>query len=168
MDLTWIVFAFPVALVLGAATDLFTMTIPNRLSIALSLVFLVAAPIVGMSWSMFALHLLTGFAVLVVGVGLFAARIFGGGDAKLLAAAALWVGPFQLPQFLFALAIGGGILALVMLIYRAMPYPMPEGVAPWAERLHDPKMGIPYAIAISGGGLILFPETVWFQALAAA
>lgn len=166
--MSWIVLVLPAVLVLGAAMDLFTMTIPNRLSIALALVFLIAAPIAGLTWAQFGLHLAAGALMLVVGIGLFAVRILGGGDAKLLAAASLWFGFSHLPMFLFGLALVGGILAIVILLYRMMPYPMPAGMAPWAERLHDPKLGIPYAIAISGGGLMVFPQTVWFAALAGA
>ncbi|MEM7774765.1 MAG: prepilin peptidase [Pseudomonadota bacterium] len=165
MDVSWIVYIFPAALVFGAAMDIATFTIPNRISIVLAAAFFISAPVVGLEWSEFGLHLAAGLLFLVIGIGLFAVRMLGGGDAKLLAAAALWVGLPLLPAYVFATTIVGGGVAVAILIYRAFPLPLPSGSVPWAERLHDPKMGIPFAVAICGGGLMVFPQTVWFAAL---
>ena len=40
----------------AAASDLFTMTLPNRLALALVLFFFVVAPLVGLGWSDVGLH----------------------------------------------------------------------------------------------------------------
>ena len=83
---------FPAAMALAAWLDLFTMTIPNKISLVLVAAFLVCAPLTGMPWEQFFIHIGFGFAILIVMVAMFAFGLLGGGDAKLLAAAALWIG----------------------------------------------------------------------------
>lgn len=159
-----LMFVFPLAMAYAAASDLLTMTIPNRISLLLLGSFLVLGPLSGMSWEVFGQHLATGAAVLTVGIILFSLRIFGGGDAKLIAAASLWLGSDQLGLFLGYVAIIGGILCTVILIYRRIPteaYALPG----WAARLHLPKTGVPYGIAISGGALMIYPNTPLYIAL---
>jgi prepilin peptidase CpaA len=33
----------------------------------------------------------------------------------------------------------------------------------WLQRLHDPKQGIPYGIALAGAALAIYPQTVWMS-----
>ena len=47
---------FPGAMVYAAAIDLFTMTLPNRLTLALAVSFFVVASLVGMGWYAVVLH----------------------------------------------------------------------------------------------------------------
>lgn len=156
---------FPMLLALAASIDVVTLTIPNRISVALAGSFVLSAAAVGLDLHSAALHLLAGAAVLVAGFLLFWAGVLGGGDAKLLAGTALWVGAEQLAMLLLAVAITGGILAALLLIYRALPKPAGPRVATWLRRLYDPNSGMPYGVAICVGGLIVFPETIWFSAL---
>jgi prepilin peptidase CpaA len=154
---------FPVAMAFAGAMDLFTMTIPNRVSAALVAGFLVAAPLAGLSLQDFAMHIGACLIVLSVGIGMFAAGWMGGGDAKLMAAASLWVGFDDLVLYLTQVSILGGALALAILAYRQMPaaaLPMPG----WALRLHEEGTGIPYGLAIAGAGLMIYPKTPWFAA----
>ncbi|MFA5949001.1 MAG: prepilin peptidase [Hyphomicrobium sp.] len=147
----------------GAAMDLLTMTIPNRISLLLLASFLVAAPLIGLSASEFLSHLGAGAIMLAAGIVLFAVGGFGGGDAKLLAAAGLWIGFDNLFTYLIYVSLFGGVLAVMILGYRSLPpYPLPG----WAMRLHERGTGIPYGIAIAAGALTVFPKTVWFPALA--
>lgn len=158
-----LLFVFPLAMAYAAASDLLTMTIPNRISLMLLAAFLVLGPLSGMSWHVFGQHLATGAAVLAVGIVLFSLGIFGGGDAKLLAAASLWLGVDHLGPFMGYVAIIGGILCIVILAYRRFPaeaFALPG----WAARLHTPKTGIPYGIAISGGALMVYPKTQLYMA----
>lgn len=152
---------FPALLAFGGAYDLLTMTIPNRVSIAIVALFLVAAPLVGLSAQDIAMHLAAGLIVLAAGIALFAVGGFGGGDAKLLAAAALWIGFDQLVPFLAYVTIFGGVLAVVILLYRRTPI---IGIyAPdWAMKLHRRDAGIPYGIAIACSALMIYPSTAWF------
>src|SRR3974377_973290 len=83
---------FPALMAFAAASDLFTMTISNRVSLALVACFLVLAPLTGMGPSEMLLHFGAGAIVLVAAFGCFAMGWIGGGDAKIAAAAALWFG----------------------------------------------------------------------------
>jgi prepilin peptidase CpaA len=105
----------------GAATDLLTMTIPNRLSIALCAAFFVLAPVAGLGWHDILSNMGAGAALLLVGIFLFSLGWLGGGDAKILAAAALWLGFDHLVMFLAYTAAFGGALAMAILAYRSMP-----------------------------------------------
>lgn len=160
-----LIFIFPFAMAFAAAFDLLTMTIPNRLTLALAAVFFVAAPVVGMSWHDFLMHLVAGSAMLIAGIVLFSLGWLGGGDAKLLAAAALWLGMDPLVMFLAYVAAFGGGLAVLILAYRNMPagaFPLPD----WALRLHAKGTGMPYGVAIAAGALTIYPSTAWYAALA--
>jgi prepilin peptidase CpaA len=162
-----VLLVFPALMAFGAAMDLFTMTIPNRVSIALIVGFLIAAVAIGMPLQQFGMHVAVGVCMLLVGMVLFALRIVGGGDAKLLAAASLWVGFEQLGAYMMYVAILGGALALAIVLYRTLMLPGWLARQEWAMRLHRPNMGIPYGIAIGGAGLWMFPATVWFSTVAA-
>ena len=107
-------------MIFAAMMDLFTMTIPNRISIILVAAFLIAAPVTGMAWEQFFVHVGTGVAVLAIGIALFAFGLLGGGDAKLLAAASLWIGFDYLGQYMFMVVLMGGALSIVLLAYRGM------------------------------------------------
>lgn len=157
---------FPALMIFAAMMDLFTMTIPNRISIVLVGAFLIAAPATGMSWEQFFVHLGTGTGVLVLGIALFAFGLVGGGDAKLLAAASLWIGFNDLGHYMFLVVLMGGLLSLMLLIYRGMLPPSWLLGQPWALRLHNKKEGIPYGLALSGAALWIFPATGWFATVA--
>jgi len=159
---------FPAAMVLAAMLDLFTMTIPNRISLLLLGSFLIFAPFTGMAWDQFFGHVGMGAGVLVVGVALFAIGVLGGGDAKLLAAASLWIGYNDFAAYLFIVAQFGAALAVLVLLYRAKMPPSFLLNVDWAMRLHNKKEGIPYGIALAAGALAVFPTTPWFLAVAVA
>ena len=159
--------AFPAAMAFAAMMDLFTMTIPNRVSLFLLGSFLVVAPLTGMAWEQFGLHIATGFGVLLLGIVLFTLGYVGGGDAKLLAAASLWIGPHFLLQYVAMATILGGLLSLMILSYRGIMPPLWLTRQKWAMKLHNPKVGVPYGLALSGAALWIFPTTAWFAAVAA-
>jgi prepilin peptidase CpaA len=158
---------FPAIMAFAASMDLLTMTIPNRVSLALVAAFPVAAVLIGMDWVTFASHLGAGTLMLAVGIGMFAGGWLGGGDAKLLAAAALWLGFEHLAGYLLLVAIAGGALAMMVLIYRNWVPPAWMLGQPWAMRLHDKKVGIPYGIALAAAALWIYPSTPWFASFAA-
>ena len=82
----------PILVITAGLTDLTTMTIPNWISLALVAGFVPAAFAVGLGPGQVALHFGVGVAALFLGVALFALNLLGGGDAKLIAAASLWLG----------------------------------------------------------------------------
>ena len=83
---------FPALMVFAALSDLFTMTISNRVSLLLVLAFPVFAVAAGMDGWQIGLHLACGVGVLAVTFTMFAMRWVGGGAAKLAAPPAIWVG----------------------------------------------------------------------------
>lgn len=157
---------FPIAMAYAAISDLLTLTIPNRISIALVAGFFAAALLSNMPWPQVASHVAAAGACLLVTLLLFSRGWLGGGDAKLLAATALWIGFDKLPSYLILVAIIGGLLALTILVYRKAIPPLWISKPAWAVKLHDAKCGIPYGIALALAGLWLFPTTSWFTAVA--
>ena len=140
-------------LVFAACSDVATMTIPNWVSIVLAALFPVAALVNGMSFADIGLHLAFGAAVLIVGFILFQFGILGGGDVKLIAAAAVWTGFGAFGDFAMGTALVGGALALVLLITRARVKPGDARPA-FVNRLLRPRGGVPYGVAIAAGGLV--------------
>ena len=156
---------FPLLMAYSAASDLLTMTIANWISLALVGAFVVVAMVAGMPvGQLLTNHLACGLAVLVLTFTLFAFGWIGGGDAKLAAATAVWLGWQNLFEFGFeASAIGGG-LTLFILIWRRYEMPPVLMRRVWIARLHSATNGVPYGIALAVTGLLLYPETwVWSQ-----
>jgi prepilin peptidase CpaA len=155
--------AFPALLVAAAVYDLMTMTIPNRLALAVALLFPVAALVAGLELMTFGWHLAAGLGVLCVCFGLFAMNWIGGGDAKLAAGIALWTGPFiPLLEWTILAGIFGGILTLALLFARRLPLPQVFARQPWIARLHDHRTGVPYGIALAAAGLAIYPSLAIF------
>lgn len=161
------VLVFPVSMAYSAASDLLTMTIPNRISLLLIASFFVAAALTGMDLWSTGEHVLVGLAVLTATFAMFAFGWIGGGDAKLAAAIALWLGPALAMPFLVDTAILGGLLAMVFLGFRALPLPVMAMREDWIQRLHTTGNGVPYGIALAGGALMAYPESAWFEPVAA-
>ena len=156
--------AFPVLLIVAALKDVVSFTIPNWISAALLLAFPVAALAAGMGWGEASQHAAVGGVALLVGMGLFALNWMGGGDAKLLSAAALWLGPAATPSFVMSTALVGGALALALIAARKAHTFVP--VAPntgWVQALLNPKGDIPYGVAICIGALLAFPLSSLFS-----
>ncbi|MBX9683308.1 MAG: prepilin peptidase [Hyphomicrobium sp.] len=158
---------FPVVMAFAAANDLFTMRIPNKLSLILIASFAAVAIVAGLTLETIAMHLAVGAAILAITFILFSFRLLGGGDAKLMAAGALWIGFDQMVPYLFYMTLFGGVLSLVILAYRRMVPLTPVGFPDWAQRLHAQGTGIPYGIAIAAAGLMIYPQTPIFKALLA-
>jgi prepilin peptidase CpaA len=106
------------------------------------------------------LHLAAGAAVLVGGFVLFSLGWIGGGDAKIAAVAALWLGLAHTLEFLLLSSVFGGILTLLILVGRTRLLPA-IAVRQWLLRLHDPATGVPYGLALSGAAMAIYPKTTW-------
>ncbi|MBX3495025.1 MAG: prepilin peptidase [Parvibaculum sp.] len=159
---------FPIAMIFGAIWDLTTMTIPNRLTIALVAAFVLLAPLAGLSLQQIGMHVAAGVAMLLVGMALFGFGWIGGGDAKFVAGAALWIGLTELLPYLLIASLIGGAFTLVLLSFRRLPLPEWLLRRAWIARLHDRTAGIPYGVALAVAGLIVFPRTVWIELAASA
>jgi prepilin peptidase CpaA len=156
---------FPAMMAFAASSDLLTMKIPNRVSLLMIGGFILLAVATGMSLEQLALHAAAGLLVLVLAFAFFARGWIGGGDAKLAAATALWFGFEHLTEYLLYGSIFGGALTLALLQYRALPLPGILVGRVWAERLHEPKGGVPYGIALAAAAMVVYPSTPWMQSI---
>ncbi|MGK2923835.1 MAG: A24 family peptidase [Methyloceanibacter sp.] len=162
-----IISIFPLAMALAAVTDLFSMTVPNWISLLLVAGFAVLAPLVGLGWSEAGLHVALGLGALIVTFAMFSFGWIGGGDAKLFAATCLWLGPEQMLLYAIYAALLGGALTLLLMFLRSMPLPVMLYSQGWLTRLHSEKEGVPYGIALAAAGLLVYPETVFMAGLGA-
>ncbi len=96
---------------------------------------------------------------------LFAFGWIGGGDAKLAAATALWLGFDPLMNYLLYASLLGGALTLLILKFRTLPVPAVLHNQDWVMRLHHSKEGVPYGIALAIGALTVYPDTIWMRTL---
>ena len=163
---TLLILVFPALVVTGALRDLVSYTIPNWLSAVLVAGFPIAALAMGAPLPTVGLHFAIGAAALVAGMIMFALRWIGGGDAKLFAAAALWLGWPALMPFLAVTGLAGGALAVGLLGLRS---PLLRGYVlngpAWFVRLAEPEENVPYGVAIAVGALAAFPGSTLMQGL---
>lgn len=158
-------FLFPALMAFAAFSDLFTMTISNRISMLLIAGFFVMALLIGMNGADILSHMGAGAAVLVVTFTFFACGWIGGGDAKLAAATALWLGFDPLMSYLIYASLFGGVLTLAIMRYRVMQLPAMLQGQDWAARLHRADAGVPYGIALAAAALAVYPHTIWMRPL---
>lgn len=152
----------------GAWSDARTLRIPNWVSIVLLAAFLPIALISGLGLEAIAWHLGAGVLVLTIGIVLFALNLFGGGDAKLMGACALWIGWSDLLLFVLAvLLIGGGLSLLVVLLRKGLGL-WPDWFVKCAEGLFTPNKAVPYGIAIALGAIVVLPTMDVMPALIVA
>jgi prepilin peptidase CpaA len=156
---------FPALVIVAALKDVTSFTIPNWISGVLIIAFIPAAFASGLPLSALGLHLAVGLACLVASMGMFAVGWIGGGDAKLFAAAGLWLGPAAVAPFIMVTAMAGGMLAMLLINLRRdwVRGVMPTGPG-WIERLRQPKGDAPYGVAIALGALAAFPTSALFAA----
>lgn len=175
--LHWAPFAgFMALLLVAAVTDLRARRIPNWLTAgiaALYPVYVLTSP-QPVAWPS-ALGL--GVVVLMLGAALFARRLMGGGDVKLITSVSLWAGVAQLPLFALVTSLVGGVLALATLWYQRWApavdahlavlginlRPRPAARAPQSGAAPAPgappqpgtsePATLPYGVAIAAGGL---------------
>jgi prepilin peptidase CpaA len=148
------------ALVIAAGLhDLTTMKIPNWISGLLILGFFPTALMVGLSPMAVAFHVGVAVLALFCGMAMFALRMIGGGDAKLMAAAMLWIGASGAPYFVLYTAVVGGLFCLVLMIGRKQMVPFVAHAPGWFANLMQPKGDVPYGVAIAAGVLLAFPAS---------
>jgi prepilin peptidase CpaA len=155
---------FPALMAFAASSDLFTMTISNRVSIILVAGFFALALYSGMNLQAVMWHAGAALAVLTVTFVFFARGWIGGGDAKLAAATALWLGFDHLMAYLLYASILGGVLTLALIRFRQIPLPAALAGQDWVKRLHKDDGGVPYGIALAAAALLIYPDTPWMQA----
>jgi prepilin peptidase CpaA len=149
----------PALVIVGGLHDLTTMTIPNWIPGLLILAFFPAALLVGLAPLAVAAHVGIAIAALCVGAGMFALNWIGGGDAKLIAAACLWLGVSGSGMFLLWTGLFGGLFCVALLFARFYARPYVHAMPGWVAQLMEPRGDIPYGVAIAAGALAAFPSS---------
>jgi len=164
-------YLFPALLLLGAAYDVAAYRIPNWLCASIAGAFLPVAILSGMPYGDIGISALIGFLVLILGMVLFALKWFGGGDAKMIAAAALWVGldrtgsMYGILSYLIIVGLAGGLFAFLLLTFRRFPLPAVFAGQSWLLRLHSANEGVPYGVALAIAGLYVYPASCVYKFL---
>lgn len=140
----------------AAYSDSLSLKIPNWISVAIAALYLVAifvAPF-DIDWLY---GLVTGLSVFIIGFFLFALRVLGGGDVKILAALSLWAGTDYILHFLFAVAVAGGLLVIFLLAKEVVRRTREDGL--FLINLKSSLragLQVPYGVAIALGSLPVF------------
>jgi prepilin peptidase CpaA len=146
----WLALVFAILLIAAAAEDSVRLRISNITVILVLLGAVVTAFVLGLELRMWQ-NLALLVAALAIGTPLFGHGILGGGDVKLLAATFAWFNLSAAPYLLLAVALSGGVLALLIIALRSMNWP--DGMRQRTILLQR-RAGIPYGIAIAAGALI--------------
>jgi prepilin peptidase CpaA len=140
------IFVLGIAFFIAAAYgDIKTLRIPNALVIAVAVLGVFRLIVIGdLTAALYTVSV--SVVVFIATFLLFWRGLIGGGDAKLITAAALLIGYHDLIGFLFAMSICGALVTLAVVITHWRP----EGQLPG-------KVAVPYGVAIAtGGGVTLF------------
>ncbi|MEO1038381.1 MAG: prepilin peptidase [Pseudomonadota bacterium] len=146
-------------MLLAAWTDVRGYTIPNWIPGLLAAVWPAGALAMGLSWAEAGVSLAVGFVALAVMVGMWLMRWMGGGDAKLIAAGALWFSWPDAMGFILMSAVAGGILALLLVLARRFVPALPFGGDWMRAGPLAPGAPAPYAVAIAAGALWVLPSS---------
>lgn len=156
-----IVIVFAATMLMASFKDATTMTIPNWISLALIAAFFLIIPFVWPGWAGLGTHLLVGITFFIAGFAMFAFGWLGGGDAKLMAATALW---WQWPDatiYVLYTTIFGAILAIALMMGRRF-IPVRILTAPWAYKMFKDEKKMPYGLALAAGALCTLPQSQLF------
>ena len=134
-------------------SDILTLSIPNRYSAAIVLLYPSYVISTGqpVDWSS---ALLLALIALSLGFALFVGGLWGGGDAKFLGAVALWAGPDGFLELVFTTALAGGVISVFILLQYYLPHAIASGFFRYRAAL--PRLRaqpVPYGVAISIGAL---------------
>lgn len=155
---------FPLLMIIGGVGDVMTRRIPNSLIIGMTVLFLPAALATGMPLWIMSLHFATAAVLLLLGFGLFSFGVVGGGDAKMMAVAGLWLGfPCSILFITFS-ALAGGLLAAAMGLWFLVT--MEGGMhSAWFDKAVAPlKPSVPYGFALAAGAILATPFSWWMRA----
>jgi prepilin peptidase CpaA len=144
--------------------DFLTFRIPNWLSALVALAFFPMAWLSGMPLESIGTHALAGVALLAIGFALFAGGLFGGGDAKLMAAASMWFGFADVTSFIVYTVLAGGLLGAGICAWNAVQIHAEVKDQRWLQRIFSHKPDIPYGLAFAVGAAFALPGSWWMAA----
>ena len=162
MFLTFIIVSiFVGTMFIAACKDAITMTIPNWISLILIAGFVIVQPFVFEGWGVLGEHVLIGLTFFLVGFAMFAFGWLGGGDAKLMAATALWwQWPDAILYILYTTLIGAALAMLLLLSRRFFLINIIISQIPFAMFKEEKNM--PYGLALAAGALLTLPNSAIF------
>lgn len=147
-------------LVAASLHDIIARTVPNWMAVVVALLGLALRA----ATSTLLGGLLAGALVFVAAAIIWRRGWMGGGDVKLIAAAALVMPPHDVLNYIVAVTLAGGMLAVIYLLARrvvpiASNLPKPRGLLARAMRAECWRIRrggpLPYACAIAIGGLFI-------------
>jgi prepilin peptidase CpaA len=144
-----------------AAIDIRSRRLPTRIVLTIGALFFVDAVLTGLPVDQVVTHLLLALGVFLFCAALFAAKMLGGGDAKLAAVIFLWVGlGMSIPAFTL-ISVIGTFVSLISLATRNMD-PAAHAHPVRALAMFSGARGVPYgvALALGGGAMIVLPAQV--------
>lgn len=143
---------FAAAMLHALVTDLRHRRIRNTTVIVLLAAWLPMAIAAGVPATEMAAAVVAAVMVFAAGFGCFAAGWIGGGDVKLAAAAALWLGAGQAASFLLLASVLGAVLTvLIMVAVRIRRGAVGHG----RPRIDAGSRAVPYGPALAGAALAL-------------
>ncbi len=127
--------------------------IPNWLVGSLLLLYPLAILLspVTIDWQNDLLGMLIAFAI---GYVIFALRLMGGGDVKLIIVLSLWVGLHKMTDFGFYFVVLGGALSIALLLIRKI-ISLVVNKNTKLPRIFRKKEPVPYGLAIAGAFLLM-------------
>jgi prepilin peptidase CpaA len=142
---TGIYIALGFTLLWAAGSDLKYRRISNSLTLLVLVLFALSAftrLASGYDWSTAVLWpIVSASIIFAIGLGLFAARLMGGGDVKIMSATALFAGPALSLPFVLYVTLAGGVVALATMAHARI------------KNMDVRTAKVPYGVAITFGGL---------------
>jgi prepilin peptidase CpaA len=138
-----------------AVVDVRVRRLPNGAVFAIGVLFFIDALMRHLSFRGIVLHLAVALGVFAVCAALFAARMLGGGDAKLAAVIFLWVGRDLSWSTFTLISLIGTVVALISLAARHIK-PRQQSRPMRALAMFSSARGVPYGVALAlGGGTVI-------------
>ena len=152
---------FAVPLLIASYTDFWSMKIPNLVSLAMMAGFFLTLPLTWQGLPVFGEHMAVGLTFFLVGFAMFAFGWLGGGDAKLMAAIALWFGWSDALSFIVFTTLFGAALGIFLILgNRMMPVRLRTSVV--GMKLFQGGKDMPYGLALAAGALVTWPSSQIF------
>ena len=149
---------FGVCQVYAALNDARAMRIPNITSLFVLVAFALRVPAAWDGWGILSVHLAVGGLFFAAGFAMFAFGWLGGGDAKLMAATALfWTWPDAVTYIVYTTVLGG-LLVLVLMVARNF-VPVRIATHSLVAHMFREEKKVPYGIALAGGALLTLPTS---------
>ena len=152
---------FTTTMIAAAYHDATTMKIPNWISLALIAGFFLVQPFIFQGWEILGTHLIVGGVFFLAGFAMFAFGWFGGGDAKLMAATALWWQWSDVTMYISYTTLSGAVLALILLFGRKF-FPVNIATSPFVYKMFKEEKNMPYGLALAAGAFFTLPQSAIF------